>query len=364
MSSTGAGTLTLGGNVTFTSTGNPLALDAERQARSRRRQPHLHDQRFEQRCHRPDDRRRYLGHWLGLIKAGAGTLLLSGANTYTGTTTNNLGTLALSGGSAIANTGAVTLANVAGVILDVQVSETIGSLSGGGTTGGNVTLGSNTLTLGDATNTTFSGIISGVGGALTKQGSGILTLSGANTYSGDTTINNGTLRLGAADQIADASDIIVGASGIFDLNNFNETVSSLNSAGSVLFGTGNTLTTAGSQIYTGAVTGGTVAMISTGGGDITATNALNNFSGNLSITTTGAASIADANALALGASSAASLQAFALGGNLTVNGIIQATNTSGTPLCCPRPATSSTTSPAMTCKPASAAAGWCIRPVR
>jgi hypothetical protein len=95
--------------------------------------------------------------------------------------------------------------------------------------------------------------------------------------------------------------------------------------GTVLFGTGNTLTTAGDQIYNGQVTGGTVAMTSTGGGDIRATATLNHFTGDLSITTTGDADIVDANSLALGASSAASLQALALGGDLTVNGIIQLT---------------------------------------
>ena len=49
-----------------------------------------------------------------LAKSGTGTLTLSGANTYTGTTTVNAGTLELSGGSAIADTGAVSIANVSG----------------------------------------------------------------------------------------------------------------------------------------------------------------------------------------------------------------------------------------------------------
>ncbi len=128
-----------------------------------------------------------------LTKAGAGTLTLSGANTYTGSTTVNAGTLSLTGGAAIANTGAVVLADVAGVVLNVAASETIGSLAGGGASGGNVTLGASTLlTTGDATNTTFAGVMSGTG-ALAKQGAGIFTLSGANTYTGATDVNAGTL---------------------------------------------------------------------------------------------------------------------------------------------------------------------------
>lgn len=79
---------------------------------------------------------------------GFGTLILSGANTYTGGTTISAGTLALSGGSALADTAAVTLANAAGATLALSSDETIGSLASGGPAGGNVTLGSTTLTTG------------------------------------------------------------------------------------------------------------------------------------------------------------------------------------------------------------------------
>ena len=88
----------------------------------------------------------------GLTKAGTGIFTLSGANTYTGATAINAGTLQGAGGVAIADTSAVTLANVAGATLDLNgTNETIGSLAGGGATGGNVTLGAGTLTTGMAT---------------------------------------------------------------------------------------------------------------------------------------------------------------------------------------------------------------------
>src|SRR5439155_2512281 len=117
------------------------------------------------------------------------------SNNYAGSTTINLGTVQLGAANAIPSTSAVSLANVAGVTLNlITFSDTIGSLAGGGTTGGNVILGSGTLTAGsDNTSTTFAGTISGTGG-LTKAGAGTLTLtSAASSYSGQTIINAGTL---------------------------------------------------------------------------------------------------------------------------------------------------------------------------
>ena len=75
---------------------------------------------------------------------------------------------------------------------------TVGSVEGDG----NVFLGAQTLTVGsNDLSTTFSGAIQdggqngGVGGSLTKIGSGTLILSGANTYTGDTKMNRGVLQV-------------------------------------------------------------------------------------------------------------------------------------------------------------------------
>jgi fibronectin-binding autotransporter adhesin len=128
-----------------------------------------------------------------LIKAGAGALILSGANTYTGATTVNAGTLtagvASVGGvsGAFGNNSALILANVAGATLNLAGFNTqIGSLTGGGALGGNVTLGTATLSVGgdNTSPAAYAGVISGAGGALTKIGAGTLTLAGANTYLG------------------------------------------------------------------------------------------------------------------------------------------------------------------------------------
>ncbi|HEX8913344.1 MAG TPA: autotransporter-associated beta strand repeat-containing protein [Humisphaera sp.] len=129
-----------------------------------------------------------------LTKTGAGTLVLSGANTYTGTTTVNAGTLAVSGGSAIVNAGAVVVANASGATFQLNANETIGNLSGGGFSGGNVNVQGNTLTLGDSGSQTFGGRFVGTaGGAVVKQGSGTLTLGNRNAFAGSITVNAGAL---------------------------------------------------------------------------------------------------------------------------------------------------------------------------
>ncbi|MGI9177404.1 MAG: beta strand repeat-containing protein, partial [Pirellulales bacterium] len=129
-------------------------------------------------------------------------------NTYTGVTTINGGTLALNSGAAIANTGVVALADTAGATLQVLVSETIGTLSGGGVAGGAVVIPvGQTLALASGTQS-FAGTVSGAGtlvnsgaaqtitGVVSVSGgvaaiSGRLNLGGANTYAGETLVSPG-----------------------------------------------------------------------------------------------------------------------------------------------------------------------------
>jgi len=139
----------------------------------------------------------------GLTKTGAGTMTLSGNNTYSGATNISQGTLSV-GGTGIGDASAVTATS--GATLDLGGNdETIGSLAGAG----NVTLGSGTLTTGgNNTSTTFSGVISSAG-SLTKTGTGKLNLSGDNTYTGDTTISDGVLDISGSI----TSDVTVNAGG-------------------------------------------------------------------------------------------------------------------------------------------------------
>jgi fibronectin-binding autotransporter adhesin len=192
------------------------------------------------------------------VKIGAGTQTLSGSNTYTGTTTVSGGVLKAgiasgTGYGAFGSNSAVTLANTAGVVLDITGFNTqIGSLAGGGTTGGNVTLGAATLTLGaDGTTTTYAGIISGTG-ALTKMGNGTLTLTGANTY-GATTISAGVLQVGNGGATG-----ALGSGNILDnamlAYNFNSSTGFTVPFGTGISGSGSLTVAAGTIAFNGNTT--------------------------------------------------------------------------------------------------------------
>jgi fibronectin-binding autotransporter adhesin len=189
-----------------------------------------------------------------------GTLILTGTSTYNGATTVTAGTLragAAAGGQAFGNLSAVTTANVATAILDLNgFSQTIGSLAGGGVNGGNVTLGANaTLTAGgDNTSTSYAGVISGTGtSGLTKTGNGVLTLSGTNDYTGATNVNNGTLLINGSTSstsiVTVATGATLGGSGgtVGGATTVNGTLASGSSVGTLNFS--NTLALAATSTY-------------------------------------------------------------------------------------------------------------------
>ncbi len=127
-----------------------------------------------------------------------GTIILSGANTYSGGTTLNAGVLRL--GHATALGAAIGNLAVNGGTLNLNgFSPTIGRLSGSGGVIANLAAGTATLTTNTTAGSTFAGSLqNGASGqtlALTKLGSGTLTLSGVNTYTGATLVSAGGLRI-------------------------------------------------------------------------------------------------------------------------------------------------------------------------
>ncbi len=126
-----------------------------------------------------------------LVKAGVGTLILSGTNTYTGTTTISAGTLQLGNsgsGGKLSTSSAIT--NNGSLIFNETDAVTQG--------------------------TDFSGsAISGTG-SVTQAGSGTLTLNAANTYGGKTFVNDGTLSISSDGNLGTAP-----ASAVADQLTFN-----------------------------------------------------------------------------------------------------------------------------------------------
>ena len=244
----------------------------------------------------------------GITKNGSGTLSLAGTNTYTGSTTINAGNLTISGGSAISDNGTVILANTAGVNFNVNASETIGTLQGGGGTGGTVNIAaSQTLTVNQTSDQTFAGVIAGATGALTKTGANTLTLSGSNTYGGLTSINAGNLTISGGSAIANTGTVtLANTAGVGFNVNSSETIASLQGGGStggiVTIAASQTLTVeeTGSQSFAGALQG-SGSLTKSGAGTLTLSGSNIN-SGAVSVTT-GTLALSGANALSSGISS-------------------------------------------------------------
>ena len=145
-----------------------------------------------------------------LTKAGPGTLQLSKANTYTGATMIDGGTLAAGAENVVSKSSQVNIG--AGATFDLNsFNQVVNNISGAG----NVALGSATLTANTTVDGVLSGIISGSGG-LTKTGAGTLTLTGdRHTYAGPTTVDAGALVLGNGAQLVNTSLVTVSQSAIF-----------------------------------------------------------------------------------------------------------------------------------------------------
>lgn len=141
-----------------------------------------------------------------LTKSGAETLILTGANTYTGGTTISAGTL--------------------------QVGD-------GGSLAGDI-INNSAMVFNSSTAQSLSSVLSGTG-TLTKSGTGTLTLTGNNTYSGGTTVSAGKL-------------VVNGSTGEITLN--GGTLSGSGTVGTVAANSGSTIAP-GNSIGTLNVTGDT-----------------------------------------------------------------------------------------------------------
>jgi fibronectin-binding autotransporter adhesin len=136
----------------------------------------------------------------GLVKTGAGTLEVTGVNTYPGTTTVQEGTLRVGGAGALPSGQAVVVVNGT---LDVAFATTVSTVSvtGSGAIVGNGALTAASYTLNVPTGSADVGVMLSGTGSLNKLGAGTARLSAANSFIGKTTIQAGVLE---ATTLADA----------------------------------------------------------------------------------------------------------------------------------------------------------------
>ncbi|MGJ7507002.1 autotransporter-associated beta strand repeat-containing protein [Variovorax sp. GT1P44] len=233
-----------------------------------------------------------------LTKNGAGTLLLTADNTYTGVTTISAGTLQLgsggtsgsitgsvvdngalafnrsdavafagtiSGSGAVHQIGAGTTTLTADNIYTGGTTITAGTLQlgGGGTTGsivGNVA-DDGILAFNRSDATAFAGAISG-SGAVHQVGAGTTTLMADNTYTGGTTITAGTLQLGSGGTTgAITGNVVDNGTLTFNRSDAVAFAGAISGSGAVhQAGTGTTVFTGNSSTFTGttSVTNGTL----------------------------------------------------------------------------------------------------------
>ena len=186
------------------------------------------------------DSTEYAGRFLALTKVGAGTQTLTGTNTYTGQTSIEGGTLEVRNGSAIADTGVVSVSS--GATFLVSNAETIGRLTGAG----GVNLAGGSLTLANSSGT-YSGAVSGIGSLVLSGGS--LSLGGALTNNGGLTLS-GT----AGASLLSTGSITVAGNAV----TMNGTANSFTNAGSVTSSGGTGVTSSGNMTLVNS-TGGAIS---------------------------------------------------------------------------------------------------------
>lgn len=238
---------------------------------------------------------------VSLTKSGGNTLTLSGANTYTGDTYVNQGTLAFGASNVLSNSGKFMIAGNSTVNMGAN-SDVIGQLVlDHGTINGTGTL----LFLQDSVVSygTINPQLMGPAG-LTKTGSFGVTLNNTNTYSGQTTVLQGTLTYGA-NNATGSGDVLVDG-GTLSLQGFSGQAGNV----SLLSGTINSTSNAGVLTSNNAIyaESGTLGVILDGTAGLTkettgslSLNGVNRQTGTTvinqgTVTVAATAEIADANA--------------------------------------------------------------------
>ncbi len=278
-----------------------------------------------------------------LIIASTGTVILTGANTFTGATTIDAGVLQLGTGQTSGNipntasivgtggaldldlssnvswampiTGAIGLEQLGGGTLTLTGHDTFsggttvqagglivsnsGSLAATGAVvvnGGNLAFNDASQTIGDLSgtggtitlggtltagmaNTTTLAATISGAGVLVKTGSGELVLTAADTYSGGTTVDQGILQLGTGGSLPETAAIFING-GTFDLHGSNQIFTNFTAVSGAIHTGGGTLTLDVVSSSTLATPiTGAGGLVTEGGGTVLLSSSGNTFSG-------------------------------------------------------------------------------------
>ncbi|WP_343315400.1 autotransporter domain-containing protein [Brucella sp. BE17] len=204
-----------------------------------------------------------------LTKSGSGTVTLTNGNGYTGGTSLDAGTLALSGNGTLGANSNTTTVN--GGTLELggtdqtqrALVQTDGTVQNGGVSVVDYTLSGGTL----ASNATIdasqsiavsAGQVDGVlngSAALTKTGSGTVTLTNTNNYSGGTTIQNGILVVGNGGTAGSITgDVVNDGTLVINRSDRVDFAGNISGAGSVVLAGGGTTQLADNNLYSGGTT--------------------------------------------------------------------------------------------------------------